>query len=430
MKFLASPLERIAEEQFLASPFGFLADQDSGAFHTKVLKLISEVGLAATLSNLVREAVQAGRIDAASVEAFLEAAFDYDAQKKTGEDLRSFLEFVEHRVEQESETPGVVRVMTTHFSKGLGMDMVILPELSGKGLSDLRETQGISLHRNCHGEVEWGLSLPSKDICAADETLAAAREQLRARQAYENFCVLYVAMTRAKQALYCLHAPTKDIKNTGRWLQEFFPQGNGPDPDNRILGNPKWFESFECKRLEPVIIKGTKLQRPIAETKNNSPSSHEGEDIAAGIILGGGEARHLGTEVHELLAQVEWLGDAPDYSGSSHEAASLVRDFLQSPRAEILRKPEEKISVWRERSFDVQIAGHPVSGIFDRVHISIDGDGNPTSAQIYDFKTDKGPADLHAKYRDQLDAYIQSAALLLQIPVEKVKADPVAVRGE
>ena len=34
--------------------------------------------------------------------------------------------------------------MTTHFSKGLGMDMVILPELDGKGLSEFRDTSGIA----------------------------------------------------------------------------------------------------------------------------------------------------------------------------------------------------------------------------------------------------------------------------------------------
>jgi ATP-dependent helicase/nuclease subunit A len=428
VKFLASPLDRIAEQQFLASPLGFIAGNDTAAFHLDALGLIAESGLAATLSGWVRQAVGQSLIDGTKVEAFIEAASDYDAQRKPNEDLRAFIEFVDHRIEQESETPGVVRVMTTHFSKGLGMDMVILPELGGKGMAELRDTAGISLHRNTEGEIQWGLSLPFKDICAADDTLGAAREHLRARQAYENFCVLYVAMTRAKHALYCLRAPVRDIKNSGRWLQDCFPQGDGSDPDNRTLGNPQWFENYRRHELHPTKILGTKLRPRQRNSPDTSPSSSEGEDVPAGLILGGGAARHLGTEVHELLAQVEWLGEDPDYSGVSDGAAQLVREFLGSDRAAALRRPEEKCIVWRERAFDVEIDGKPVSGIFDRVHLTLGADGKPVKAAIYDFKTDKSPVDLRERYRDQLDAYRKAAAVLLGIAPENVQAEPLRIR--
>ncbi|MBJ7327286.1 MAG: UvrD-helicase domain-containing protein [Chthoniobacterales bacterium] len=428
VKFLASPIDRIAEEQFLASPFGVLAENDSAAFHTKALGLIAAAGLAATLSDWVREAVRRSLVDATKVEAFIEAASDYDAQKKPGEDLRAFVEFIDHRVEQESETPGVVRVMTTHFSKGLGMDMVILPELDGKGLSEFRDTAGIAVHRDKQGDVQWGLSLPSQEICAADPTLGAAREHLRARQAYENLCLLYVAITRAKHALYCLRAPTRDLKNTGRWLNDFFPRGDGEDPDNRTLGDPKWFEAYQPKQLKAVDIKGGKIHQTKRQAQDSAPSLHEDEDVPAGLILGGGAARHLGTEVHELLAQVEWLGKEPDFSGATQEAAKLVREFLASDRAAALKKPDRNILLWRERAFDVEIEGHPLSGIFDRVQIELGQDGKPASAHVYDFKTDKGNVDLRDRYKDQLDSYIKAAALLLGMATEKVNADLLGIR--
>ena len=429
VKFIASPIDRIAEAQFLASPFGFLAENNTTAFHTKALGLIAEAGLAATLSDWVRETVRKSLVDATKVEAFIEAAADYDAQKKPGEDLRAFVEFVDHRVEQESETPGVVRVMTTHFSKGLGMDMVILPELDGKGLSEFRDTSGIAVHRDEKGEVLWGLSLPSQEICAADPTLAAAREHLRSRQAYENLCLLYVAMTRAKHALYCLRAPSKDIKNTGRWLNDYFPKGDGEDPDNRSLGDPKWYEAYKHHDLEATGILGTKLKTSDRQIQDSAPSSHQGEDVPAGVILGGGAARHLGTEVHELLAQVEWVGEEPDYTGATKEGTRLVREFLASDRAKILKKPGENFTVWREKAFDVEVDGRPVSGIFDRVHIELGQDGKPASAQIYDFKTDKESVDLRERYKDQLDAYSKAAALLLGISPDKVEAQPLRVRS-
>lgn len=428
VKFLASPIDRIAGGQFLASPFGFLAQDDPDVFHTTALADIAENGLAAALSAWVREAVRKSLVDATKVEAFVEAAADYDAQKKPGEDLRAFVEFVDHRVEQESETPGAVRVMTTHFSKGLGMDMVILPELGGKNLSEMRDTGGISVHRDDDGSVQWGLSLPTREICEADPVLEQARRHLRARQTYERLCLLYVAMTRAKHALYCLRAPTKDLKNAGRWLHDFFPAGEGEDPDNRTLGNPRWFESYRRKELKPTEIIGTKLKPSHRDLHRNAPSSHEGEDIPAGLVLGGGAARHLGTEVHELLAQVGWLGDQPDYTAATPEGAKLVREFLAGDRASVLGRPGGHFLLWREKAFDVEIDGCPVSGIFDRVHIELDPEGRPVAARVYDFKTDKGNVDLRARYKDQLGMYARCAALLLGISPDKVTAEPIGIR--
>jgi ATP-dependent helicase/nuclease subunit A len=285
------------------------------------------------------------------------------------------------------------------------------------------------VHRDEQGNVQWGLSLPSKDICAADETLGAARESLRARQAYEQLCVLYVAMSRAKHALYCLRAPASDLKNPGRWLNDFFPMGDGKNPDNRTLGDPMWFAAYRPKKLEAVEIKGGRIHQAKRQIQEGCPSSHEGEDVPVGLILGGGAARHLGMEVHELLAQVEWLGDEPDWSGATAEASGLVREFLGSDRAAALKKPEENLLLWRERAFDVEIEGRPLSGIFDRVQIELGPGGEAVAAKVYDFKTDKGPVDLHAKYKNQLDSYAVAAAHLLGIPGDRVHAEPLRVRA-
>jgi hypothetical protein len=77
----------------------------------------------------------------------------------------------------------------------------------------------------------------------------------------------------------------------------------------------------------------------------------------------------------------------------------------------------------------VEVDGRPLSGIFDRVHIMMDSNGQPVSVQIYDFKTDKGPVDLRAKYKDQMGSYIEAAALLLGISKDKIQAEPLAVRA-
>jgi len=106
-----------------------------------------------------------------------------------------------------------------------------------------------------------------------------------------------------------------------------------------------------------------------------------------------------------------------------------VREFLASDRALVMKKPGKNFTVWRERAFDVEVEGRAVSGIFDRVHVEFGKDGKPASAKIYDFKTDKGNVDLRERYKDQLDAYIKAAALLLGISPDKVEAEPLRVRG-
>ena len=77
----------------------------------------------------------------------------------------------------------------------------------------------------------------------------------------------------------------------------------------------------------------------------------------------------------------------------------------------------------------MEIDGQPVSGVFDRVHLTLGADGKPVIAAIYDFKTDKSPVDLRERYRDQFDAYRKAAAVLLGIAPEKVQAEPLRIRA-
>lgn len=431
VRCVASPADAVAEGHFRASPFfDALCEAAAGnsvsIFRAKALASAADRGFAATVRGWVD---QTPGVDPSRVTAFIDAAAEFDARRKPEDDWRSLINHLEHYSLQENESPGVVRVMTIHKAKGLGMDVVILPELGGhQSLSQLKPS-GISLVRDDEGKVRWGLDLPPADICEEDEELRRAREDMKAGQAFGELCVFYVAMTRAKHAVYCLTAERQNRKNAARWLMKAFPAGAQGD-SVREMGDKEWFGKIAGEAVElPVTISNKTIRQAGFAARPVSPSSHEGEDIPAGLILGGGAARHLGTEVHDLLAQVEWLGQEPDFAGATPEATKLVREFLGNDRASALKKPEGKFLLWRERAFDVEIDGRPLSGVFDRVHIKLGPDGQPIAAQIYDFKTDKDPVDLREKYKDQLDSYIEAAALLLGIPEDKVKAEPLAVRA-
>ncbi|MFZ4484031.1 MAG: UvrD-helicase domain-containing protein [Chthoniobacterales bacterium] len=425
-RFVATPADRFSLAHVEASPLRVLLGGDAVACRLALLRGAAVHGFAATFRALAARAVEAGVIVAAEADPFIAAASDYDATSAGAGDWPGFVGAVEHRTMEEGETPGAIRVMTVHSAKGLGIDMVILPGLGGKALSEWRESAGVSLHRNARGEVQWGLALPRREFCDADPVLRAAREEMRARQSYEALCVLYVAMTRAKSALYCLGMSGRNEKNAVNWLERTFPPVGGDDP-RREAGHARWFEAHPI--IDEPVVAGDEAPTPLAVARTEeAPAPSQQRGLKLSVILTGGEARRTGTEVHRLLAGVEWLDGGIPASIGEGEAGILVRDFLGSADgARIFSRPASPVELWRERAFDVEVDGKMVSGVFDRVQITCGADGKAVAAQIYDFKAGAPAGDLSQRYAGQLLAYRQAAARLLALPESSVSAQAVAV---
>jgi ATP-dependent helicase/nuclease subunit A len=430
IRAVASPCDRIAETHFLFSPIGRAVSVDGmSSLRAIAMRKAADDGFAAVVLDWIGRGALAGVIDARRFDAFVDAASAFDTSRRPGDDWLSFVRYLEHHSIEENEAPGAVRVMTIHKAKGLGMDMVILPELTGRAFGAI-ETSGVALHRIPDGKVQWGLSMPPKEICEQDEVLSEARDAMVAKQGFNELCVFYVAMTRAKHAVYCLMpSGGRDEANAARWLKLAFPAGSTEDA-MREVGNRDWFHQVAGESpAEATMIHGDAPDRALRARHGAAPSSHLGEPISAGLILGGGSARRLGSEVHELLARIEWLDGTHDVDSDHPDAVALVCSFLGSERARILSRPSGRMLLWRERAFDVLLEGEPLTGVFDRVHVTLDGDGKPMSAHIIDFKTDLDTDGLAARYAAQLEAYRQAAAVLLGIAVDRVSAEAVAVRG-
>jgi ATP-dependent exoDNAse (exonuclease V) beta subunit len=428
VRYVATPADKFSLAHVEASPLRVLFGDEPAVVRQAMLHEAAAEGFAACFRTLSARAVAAGVIVAAEADPFIVAAADYDAMRTGAGDWPGFVRAIEHRTMEESETPGAIRVMTVHSAKGLGIDMVILPALGGKAMTELRESAGVSLHRNAQGEVQWGLALPRREFCDADPVLKAAREEMRARQSYESLCVLYVAMTRAKSALYCVVAAGRGDKNPGRWLAQNFPPV-GTDEARRDAGDPRWFEEHPI--VEAAHVPSASAPLPLAVGLSPEvPAPSRRRSMKLSTIIVGGEARQMGSEVHRLLAGVEWLDAANSAALGQGEAAEMVRGFLATAEAmEIFARPSSRVELWRERAFDVEIDGSVVSGVFDRVHIAFDADGHPVSAQIYDFKTDGPKGDLSTRHAAQMKVYRQAAARLLALPESSVRAQAVAVQA-
>lgn len=360
--------------------------------------------------------------------AFLVAAEEFDASRKSSDGIPEFLRFVETRQTQENEASDVVRVMTVHQSKGLGFDMVIASGLD----KQTRGNEGIRLALGPDvKDVKWGIELPVKDFAEHDPVLRREIEIAEADDKFAEICTAYVALTRPKKALYVvtteLGENTKS-KNFARHLALQFANAESQ------FGDPNWFEAY------PLSIPGETVAEPLAPfhaplqgtPKPLSPSSFKAE---AGGDAGGGrislEAADLGTEVHEALADLEWLDSGICFSGNiSAEAEQLVRTFLEKPIAkEVFTQPVQPHELWRERAFDVLIDGHWVSGVFDRVLIHRSATGAPTSAIVHDFKTDQGLADeIEQRHAGQMEVYRKAVARLLGLDEACVSSKILRIR--
>lgn len=432
---VASPKDALSQAHFLVSPLGRClvgegSDEVLSQFRASALCLAAEQGFAAVIHHWMERLDKEQAVDTGKIAVFAEAAMEFDAQRLASDDWHSFLNHLTHYTRQENEVPGAVRVMTVHKAKGLGMDMVILPELGGaQGLSQLR-LSGVSIIRDEKGKVLWGLELPREEICEEDEVLRAARDAMKADAAFEEFCVFYVAMTRAKHAVYCLFAEKRKYKNAARWLMRTFPSGTEGDVV-REMGDAQWFQGIEKQvSKKPTLIAGKSLHFPTpTEPAEQLSPSYENHAVRVSKFFGDEEARELGIEVHSLLAQITWLEELLPFRPGSQKAKELVEEFLKSSRAvSIFQKPKEKMLLWREKSFDVETEGRLLRGVFDRVHILLDEQERPRAVRIYDFKTDKKSNDLLSKYQGQMTAYIRAVAQLLDLEESKIEAFPIAVR--
>jgi ATP-dependent helicase/nuclease subunit A len=113
----------------------------------------------------------------------------------------------------------------------------VLPDLEGTRLAARRRT--LAAQQAQDRSTEWVLDLPSALFYSCDPVLRKHVEEAEADACYEEFAVLYVAMTRAKRAMYVITEPvgTSKSHNFPRLLQETL----GEEWER---GDPAWFEKI------------------------------------------------------------------------------------------------------------------------------------------------------------------------------------------
>jgi ATP-dependent exoDNAse (exonuclease V) beta subunit len=452
----AHPGDRFAAEHVAMTPLaGALAAEGlatRAALSRRILGELSEGGYEAWAERWLARLPLAGAFVQERARQFAAAAAQFDA---TGQrDPDEFVRFMSEYTLREPESAAVVRVMTIHKSKGLGFDVVVLPELQGQKLD--RSPSGLSLQRDAEHAPEWVLELPKKEIVDADPVLRAHAERAAADACYEALSLLYVAMTRAKRALFVVVERPKQSANFPRLLVESLGDAAGTVQVGErefaggwAAGDPEWFRALTSpptaapeRGLEAVAAP------PAVRHVARRPSGEHAGEVAAARLFERreGAALEFGSAVHALLAEVEACAPAEvetraaAWRAAGHDAAAIAAavGVLRAPAlADVWQAPAALAAagggreVWRERAFEVVLGEEWVTGVFDRVVLDRATDGRVVAATVFDFKTDAVSATPEAiragaaRHRAQLALYREVLARLTGLPVASVRAEVV-----
>ena len=447
LRLAAHPGDSFAAEHIAMTPLAAILRtagiNDPDQLTTQLLAELHADGFAATLDRWLRalesSLAPADKFSRLRGRQLVEAAQEFD--KNGQRNVAEFLVWAENSTVREVDTAGVVRVLTIHAAKGLGFELVILPDFQGHTMDAMRE--GLAVQRSADRQIEWVLDLPSALFYEADEVLSAHVAARRADAAYEAMCKFYVAMTRAKRAMYVITEPVGTSKSHN--FPKLLEQTLG---DTWSAGDVDWYKGLTAKeeKLAPAALVplDPASVRRVARLPSRRPSdTHSvGKSVKLFAAAASGAA-HFGTEVHALFETVEWWHKsgaaawlaARQQEGASAEALAEVLRTLNHPQLTTVFEPNENYSeVWRERTFEVIIDGVWLTGVFDRVLVARDTQGRATSALVIDFKTDRsGPSDgdgvAVAKHADQLNLYRRVAAILTGLPEARVGCSLVLTAG-
>jgi ATP-dependent exoDNAse (exonuclease V) beta subunit/RecB family exonuclease/inactivated superfamily I helicase len=343
------PGDRVAAFHVRSSPLGphLLPDPD-GCPHRLASQLRASIevgGYAGGLSTMADQlAPYCDARDQQRLEQLIRLAQRFDRQ--TPGRIRDFIDTVRRSLVA-LPVPSQVRVMTIHQAKGLEFDAVFLISLEQK----LTGQPG-SLVAGYDNPVEPPVAiirnLPKKLRLFLPERWQQFLEQADQERLSEALCVLYVALTRAKRALYLFTAPHgKTVQCWSSVLQSILDErGHKGEPDCTLYeaGDRQWYRPGDPPALASVAAAGqvapADSETTPAETavppalapiaplrirlRPNAPDSllrlrptarpsgegaHGPLPLVTALRADHSPATLLGSLVHRWLEEFEWIDD-------------------------------------------------------------------------------------------------------------------------
>ncbi|MEI6219260.1 MAG: 3'-5' exonuclease, partial [bacterium] len=453
VRYAAHPGDTLALRHLQMSPLASSPEMsDLNGLPRKLLALIHEDGFAGMLRQW---GGRLGDLDAFSrqrLRELLAAAEQFDAIGESSAD--GFAQYIEAYQIKASTAAGTVRVMTIHQAKGLGFDVVIVPFSARSKSFEKPGEYGLLAGDN------WVFDPPcSQALEAAGGKPLRALEAARADANFSQLCVLYVALTRAQQALYMI-VPEKGKSSVAvreaDLLRERLRTNEGEVKGlcglKRIFatGDPAWFEKFPKQIQSEPKSQPSQVQVTFSpEVPRREPSKdHAGSrSLPAAWLFGekSGDVLAFGSAIHRLFQRIEWFEDTnaesiiAEWRKEDTGTAALLDEVAQQFRSclakeevrRMLARPAgaARVDVWREAPFNVviNVSGQRqiMAGRFDRLVVERDACGLPVKATVFDFKSNiiEKASDLNKAadgYASQMDDYARAASRLLGLERERI----------
>lgn len=341
------------------------------------------------------------------IDELVGAAFAFCAEHTPS--LQGFLNWFDasdEELKREAAGSGnAVRVLTAHGSKGLQAPIVILADATGN------PDRGPARAGELATDDGRPVPLPSLPKEAKAGPVLAAEEAKAAREREEHWRLMYVAMTRAEEALYiggALLPSDKDVPEASWYAQAaaLFEGEPVSDPiwgarnDIGTLGEAGVPAPAQDRVDEKPALPDWAIRPPGAEPTPLRPlaPSSVGDDLAPNPpgLSAGNHAAQRGTLVHRLLERLpdiaagarearalDWLGthaaDLPE--GAHAEMVAQVLTVLDDPQFADLFTP----GALAEVSLAATVNGQVVTGKLDRLCVS------EQEVLVVDYKTTRRP---------------------------------------
>ena len=402
--------------------------------------------------------------------------FDYDrieAARTLAENFSGTPEEFIHAVDtwyelKDQSVESTVQFMTIHKSKGLGFDIVFLPDMSSKPYSSFNSLESAHPMEIKDGR-RWINFFPNAAVCRLVPELIAHQELMDGERLFEECCKFYVAMTRAKRAMYIFSdagpkdAEPKDKQKSIHFqhvmCQKLVSNGKHAPAErlNKILdecgkfpsgsliyasGNENWFISDGVFQQVPEPEPEVQQITIHPSTKQRTLASHQDDEsfkIIPELRFASRSASNTGTVLHGLFEEIEYITpefDTHKFLDGREIEPEISEIFIKSLAEEsdlvhALARPDRNHILWRERRFLVRLdSGKTVPGAFDRVTIYLDGSGRMERAEILDYKSDNVASmqEIISRHSGQMKLYRECLSKMTGIPQEKIRLFLAALR--
>lgn len=469
VKFAAHPGDTFAWRHLEMSPLRSYFKREGKHRNSLPMALLREVQMSG-FQSFIRK--WGARLDAVQplddfghkrLNDLINAAVEFDENDDCN--CNNFLRFIDKHEVHELAAENAVRVMTIHQSKGLGFDIVILPDLQGgrDNMTKANQIDFVIAREPSTDRPLWALKMPRRVIAENDPVLATQVQASDETECFDALCLLYVALTRARQGLYMVTSfPGKSaaVITPAAFLKLRLAGDMKPtDGSHATIGGEDLICLYETGERDWYTRVPEKVQpaksterRELLEGFGERPSRRRKLLGVSPSMLGEGEiradslfahtthdSREFGKAIHELFEKVPWIDEVDidsliqewqEISSATEEikqvAIEQFRQALASAEGrQALSKPKGNVDLWREKHFEIVLDDQWVTGVFDRVTIARGLDNKTLRATVLDFKSDEITSeaeldDRAERYRLQLSIYGKALSRMLRIDPSQI----------